>query len=515
MTNSPTLEKAPYQIVEPEAAGGIPWMVGTKILLLGVYFAISVITVRGLGADSYGVFSLCRNIAEYLVVICALGMNAALLRFIPELVMQRNRAGLRRLLWKAAALQGGMVVLATLALYAATPLFDRSFKTAFGFALVLTGLVVGGQIAKDYLNDTFTALFRMRTVTVLSAGQALLWAGLLAAGMAWRPSVSVALLAQWVSMTVAAIVAAWLLVRCLRRLDWRSPPQGIGRRRTLSLALPTMLNTSLRMLMMKYTEVFFLGAFFTPAVVGIYDLGYSTPQVVMSLIPAALQTLFTATFARAYSHDPDCLPRLIRAVYKMLLLVLVPLAAFGCVFSPRAIVLLYGEAMSAAGPIASAFCVLNLLPLVSIPLSMAIVAREKVLKMLPYMILQVLVNLLLDYLLIRRWGCAGAVAAVALTFILTIPWRLRAVRQILGTIPFPTGFLIRIALASALAAGALSFTAPWLNLPLLAVAVAVYGVLWLGLVRAARLIRPDDLEDLRLFGTPAMNRAAGWLAGMK
>jgi len=135
--------------------------------------------------------------------------------------------------------------------------------------------------------------------------------------------------------------------------------------------------------------------------------------------------------------------------------------------------------------------------------------------MLPYMVMQVGVNLLLDWLLIPRWGCAGAVAAVALTFFLTIPWRLRAVRNILGGIHFPTGFLARIALVSALVAGLLSFTAPWLNLPLMAVVVAVYGVAWLGLVRAARLIHADDLEDLRLFSTPAMNRAVTWLAGRK
>lgn len=438
------------------AVAGIPWMVATKAVLFFVYFGISIVAVRKLGKEQYGVFSLCRNVSEYLVILCALGLNAAILRFVPELGINRNLAGIKRLLWKSALLQIVAVGVATAGLWLLTPLFSRWFRVPFGYLLIMSGLLTAAQLSKDYLNDTFTSLFRSRLVSILSFGQALLWFGLLWAGLTWRPTVGMALGAQIVSIGLVSLTGIVLLLAYLRSLKWRSPPLGIGRERTLRLSSATLFNSMFRMLMLKYTEVFFLGVYFTPAVVGVYDLGYSMPFVAMTLIPSALQTLFTSAFAEAYSRDANCLGRLITAVYKMLILLILPMAAFGFFFSPHAVVLLYGETMRSSGWIAAVFCLLHALPLISMPLSMAITAREKVLNMLPYMVMQVAVNLLLDFLLIPRWGIPGAVAAVALTFIVTIPIRLRAVRQILGAVYFPAGFCFRIALTVAALAGGLS-----------------------------------------------------------
>lgn len=488
------------------AVAGIPWMVATKAVLFFVYFGISIVAVRKLGKEQYGVFSLCRNVAEYVVVLCALGLNSAILRFVPELVLHRNLAGIKRLLWKSALMQLGAVVTATGVLWLLTPLFSQWFKVPFGYLLVMSGFLTAAQLSKDYLNDTFTSLFRTRLVSILSFSQGLLWLGLLWAGLTWHPTVGMAMGAQILSMGLVSLAGIVLLVVFISGLKWRSPPLGIGRERTLKLSTATMFNAMFRMLMLKYTEVFFLGAYFTPAVVGVYDLGYTMPFVAMTLIPSALQTLFTSAFAEAYARDPDCLGRLIQAVYKMLILLVLPLAAFGLFFAPRAVVLLYGETMRASGWVAAVFCVLHSLPLISMPLSMAITAREKVLNMLPYMIMQVAVNLVLDYLLIPRWGVPGAVAAVALTFIVTIPIRLWAVRQILGAINFPAAFCVRIGGSALVMAGGLFVMMPVLNLPgLLGVAVLYLGAYFLA-VRQLGLIRAADSDDLQLLAIGRMEK---------
>lgn len=504
---------APRATFAAGAVAGMPWMIAIKVVLMFVYFAISILAVRGLGKEQYGVLSLCKNIAEYAVIVCGLGLNAALLRFIPELMLHNNRAGLRRLLWKTAALQMLAAALCVGALYLLTPALGRWFKADLRVVLVIAGLIVMTQLAKNYLNDVFTSLFRTRTVSMLSFAQAVLWTALLAAGLAWRPTVSVALVAQILSMVVVGAAGVALLVAHVRRMTGRSPPLGIGRGRTLKLSMPTMMNNVLRMLMLQYTEIFFLGYYFTPAVVGIYDLGYSTPFVAMTLIPASLQTLFTSAFAEAYARDRDCLPALIRSVYKMLILIVLPLAAFGAFFASRAIVVLYGAEMAAAGPIAAAFCLLHALPLISMPLSMAITARERVLSMLPYMVGQVLLNLLLDWLLIPRWGIHGAVGAVALTFLLTIPLRLNAVRAILGTIAFPLPFCLRIGAVSVVLAGLLGLSASHLNLAGLGAAAVLFLALYAASIRGLRLLNADDMEDLNRLATAKLARGLRWFAG--
>jgi O-antigen/teichoic acid export membrane protein len=496
-----------------ESVDGVPWMILNKVLMLFVYMGLSILTVRLLGPQEYGRFSLIRNITDYLVVICALGLDVALLRFIPELTAHRNRAGLIRLLVRTLALQQAAALLALAALLVMKPWLDRWFHMDFRGLLVPAGLLLAATVLKDSLNNAFTALFRSRTVAVLSLVNGVLWLGCLIGVLNWRPEAALALAAQTAALLLVYGVSLVMLSRLVRGLPWRSPSQGIGRHRTLKLSLPTMLNTSLRMLMMKYTEVFFLGAYFTPAIVGYYDLGYSTPQLVLTLIPAALQTLFTSAFAQAYTRDPDCLGRLIDSVYKLTILIVTPLAAFGLFFAPRGIVLLYGEAMAPAGPIAAAFCILHVLPLISTPLSMAITVKEKVLQMLPYMLLQVGVNLLLDWLLIPRYGMGGAVAAVAGTFVLTIPWRLRAVRSILGAINFPTGFFVRHVLVSVVLAAALSPLAPRLNVVTLGLVGGAYLAVYPVLIRFLRLVRPGDVADLRALGNSRVNRVLDLLTG--
>jgi len=123
------------------------------------------------------------------------------------------------------------------------------------------------------------------------------------------------------------------------------------------------------------------------------------------------------------------------------------------------------------------------------------------------------INLLLDWALIPRFGMYGAVVAVGGTFVLTIPWRLRAVRSILGGIHFPVAFFIRQVAVTGVFAAALSPLAPHLTiftLPLLGLAyLACYPVL----IRLLHLVRPADVADLRALNMSRVNRLLNVLMG--
>jgi len=506
-------EAEPPVYFSREAVSGVPWMVANKAAMLFVYMGLSVLTVRLLGPAEYGRFVLARSVMEFLAIICALGLDVAILRFVPELVATRNKAGLRRFLLRVLALQQAAAALALVALILARPILERMFSLDLAGMLLPAGVLLAATIFKDAMNNAFTALFRARIVAVLSFLNGVLWIGLLLWFLRRFPNAATALSVQSASLLLVYGAGLILLARIVRAFRWRSPPSGIGRQRTLKLSLSVMLNTLLRMMMLKYTEVFFLGIFFTPVIVGYYDLGYSTPMMVLTLVPAALQTLLTSAFTQAYARDPQCLGRLIDSVYKLTILIVLPLAAFGVFFASRGIVLLYGQGMAPAGPVAAAFCVLHVLPLISTPLSMAITVKEEVLRMLPYMLLQVGLNLLLDWVLIPSFGIPGAIGAVAGTFLLTIPWRLRAVRNILGGIHFPTAFFVRHLLVSGALAAVLSPLARHLNLWMLAVLGGVYLVFYLFVIRLLRLVRSSDVADLRALDMARVNRALDLLVG--
>jgi O-antigen/teichoic acid export membrane protein len=492
----------------------VPWILGSKVLLFFAYFGISVLIVRGLGKEQYGVFALCKNFADILMILCGLGMNAVILRFVPELIVNRNRAGLLRVLWKTAAIQLALSILAVAVLTPMTPLFDGWFEVSFGPLLFLTAVSVGFVLAKSWYNDVLTSLFLGRWVAVFSMVQGVSWA-LLLGWLVWSGGATVfsVIVVEIVSIVLAGVLAIGVLIRYLRSLNWKSPLQGIGRSRALNMGLATWGGSIGRAFMMKYSETFFLGLYFGPAAVAIYDLGFSSTMLVITFIPMALQTIFSSGLAEAFVKDPSCLPRLVSTLYKVLILFAVPIAAFGVFFSPTAVVLFYGPEMAGAGWVAASFCAIHLLPLIAIPLSMAIGALEKVEEFLPLLYFRVAVNLVLDWLLIPRFEIAGALAAVVLTFVLTFPLRLGLIRSLLGGFHFPVIFFLRFLVVCPFLAGAVWWLIPHENLLGLFLAAAVYGVLFFLVLRLASLLQRKDVQEFRSLDFPKLNRLLDLLAG--
>jgi len=496
--------------------GAVPWILGSKVVLFFAYFGISILIVRGLGKEEYGVFALCKNIVDVAVILCGLGMNSAILRFVPELVVKQNRAGLIRILWKSAALQFVASAVSVAVLTPMTPLFDRWFGVSFGPLIFLSALSVGFLLAKSWYNDVLTSLFYGKWVAMLSLLQGLLWAGLLGwlVGRGGADVFSI-LLVEILSIGVAGILAATILIRQVRSLKWKSPPQGIGQGRVWNLGLAVWGGSIGRAFMMKYTETFFLGFYFGPSVVALYDLGYSSTMLVITFIPMALQTIFSSGLSEAYVKDPDCLPLLVGALYKILILLSVPVAAFGVFYAPRAVVLFYGQDMAGAGWVAAVFCGVHLLPMIAIPFSMAIGAKEKVKEFLPLLYLRVGVNLVLDWVLIPRFAIAGALAAVILTFVLTFPFRLRLIRSVLGGFHFPRAFFLKFLIVCPLVAGAVHLLLPGATIPGLLGAAAVYFSVFFLLLRFARLLQHRDVEELRQLQFAKLNLLLNLLVGKK
>lgn len=501
-----------------EAVSGIPWMVASKAVLFFVYFAISVLVVRLLGSTAYGVYTICMNIAEWAGVFCGLGLTSSLFRFVPELLVQRNAAGLKRLVWKSLALQAAATFAVTLLFILTKPLFNRWFSIDFGNYLVLAGILIGFDLLKENVSAVETSLFRVKNISLLTLARGLLWLGLILTMLRAAPTASSAIWTQIISFALVYIPGAWLMFRYIYSFNWRSPPYGIGRRRTAKYSAAILSNTVVRMMMMKYTEVFFLGLTVTPAVIGAYDLGYSLPPMVIFFIPDSLHMLFTSGFAEAYSRDPNCLGKLIKAYYKMTILFTVPLAVFGFFFAPSAVTMVYGDEMALAGVIASGFCIIHLLSTISTPLSMAIKAKERIMATMPVMILQIVINLVLDWLLIVYFnlGVWGGMGAVAGTFLISAPIRLAVVRKILGGIFFPTGYLLRMTLVLfALAGGMILisnhwnllglFKIRWLNVATLFALGGLYMLLFLVCIRAFRLVKEEDVSDFRSLDIKKLN----------
>jgi O-antigen/teichoic acid export membrane protein len=505
-----------------EAMSGIPWMVLAKVVLFVVYFGISMLIVNGLGRERFGIYSLMVNISSYMLIICGLGLGAALMRYIPELSVRKNRWALGHLLWKSATLQLIAVLAFSMLLLSLDQPLQRLFKAEhvehFRFYLKLACGLTALLLLKDFVGTVFISIFKTRTVAILSVIQGLLWFIVLFAALNVRPTVGAVFFVQMCSVGVVYLFGAVVLFRHIRSLPWENREFGIGKRRTLSFSGTVMFNSILRTVMFKYSEVFFIAAIGGTTLAGIYDLGYSLPYTAVTFIPLALLPIFTSAFAEAYTRDQNCLGLLISSYYKLLMMVSLPVAVLGLFFSPEVYHIIYRGEMDEAGHLASAFCLVLCLPLFSMPLSAAIKAREKMWNMVPLLLLQIVVNLMLDWILIveLRLGVWGGIGAVLGTFVLTIPLRLMVVRRILGGIYFPMRFFIRV-LATLLIEGAAFHWAvhktrllervdgQWANMGLLILIGALYTGVFLVLVRLHRVVRQEDIEDFHALGIERLN----------
>ncbi len=453
------------------------------------------------------------------------------MRYVPELATHKNHRGLIHLLWKSATLQlMATCAVAALLLYFSAPLqrlFNAEHIEYFKLYLMLACGLVGLLLLKAFVATVFTSIFRTRTVALLSMVQGSVWLAALFVWLRSRPEVATVFYVQMLSLGLVYIVGAALLMRHVYKLPWQTLPYGIGKRRALKFSGTAMLSAIIRMVMFKYSEIFFLAAVGGTTMVGMYDLGYSLPFTVVTFIPLALLTLFTAAFAEAYVKDRNCLERLISSYYKLLIMVSLPVAVLGAFFSPVAYHIIYKGEMDEAGKLASVFCIVLLLPLISIPLSMALKAKEKVHSMLPMMLLQIAVNLTLDWLLIvhLRWGVWGGVGAVAGTFLITISPRLLVARDIIGGIYFPIKFFLRIVFALVLEAAAFfwitrqtrlfeRFGSDWLNIGLLFAVGLAYLFVFLLLVRLLRLVRQSDIADFQSLQIHRLNKLLAQLFGV-
>lgn len=514
-----------------EAVQGVPWMVLSKLLLFFVYFSVTILTVNGLGKEQFGIYSLMSNISAYMLMACGLGLGAALTRYVPELASRKNRRGLIHLMWKSATLQIVAICITSVVLLSFSESLQRLFHVEhveyFRFYLKLACGLAGLMLLKDFVSTVFTSVFNTRIVAALSVTQGVIWLLVLWAWLGIKPEVSTVFFVQIFSIGVVYLLGIVLLIRHVIRLPWNTDEFGIGKRRALQFSGTAMLSSILRMVMFKYSEVFFLAAVGGATLAGVYDLGYSLPYTMVTFIPLALLPLFTAAFAEAYVKDNSCLDRLISSFYKLLIGVSLPVAILGAFFSPIAYHVLYRGEMDEAGKLAAAFCLVLLLPLVSIPLSMALKAKEQVHSMFPMMMFQIAVNIFLDWLLIVNQGMGvwGGIYAVLGTFLLTIVPRMMVVRRVIGGIYFPVAFLFRIGTVLALDAAFFywfamryhlfeQFSQNWINLGLLFGIAVAYIVVFLLLVRVLRLVRKADIADFQALEITRLNKLMSIMLGV-
>lgn len=474
-------------------AGGSAIVMAGGIGERGLRFVINWMLARFLGPTAFGIYSFVQTAVATLVSLSALGTDGGIVFFGAR---YRKQGELDRL--KGTLLSCLAVGTVTGALFSAGLWWvGRSWDVApdkadavaalsIGAVSVFLGTVlavlVGGLVAaKDMRGQAIVAQLGLPALTLVTAGGALMLglgvdAALWALALAYGGSVVLGLLLFWrrfgALLTDRAIAARTELPALLRY----SIPQSLAR---------SLYQANLRV------DILMLTALASLSEVGIYKIATMIAQLGAMPVMASTTMFGPVVSELVYGRELERLDRLLRVVTRWLVIISAP--AYIVLLLLPDVVLLVFDAEYAAGGRALAILMLGQAVYVACAPSGALVTMGG------YAgtnfingVVSVGVNVLLNALLIPRFGLEGAAMASAVAIVTWSVLRVIEARLLLQCFAFDRRVLVAIAVA--VAAGGTAFLLGQDQGLVLRVALAGVAVLvFLGAVALGGRTEADQL----------------------
>ena len=470
------------------------WSVIAKSARFSTGVAANILIVRSLGPSDWGVYSIIKTILAFVSTIIMLGAGNALLKYLPYARVKGGAkhllARLRRLILIQISVWFILLLLAYFGGHLLESLMTGRFEQlgyylafAVGFVIfevflaLVTSFVQSMYETKKYAVVTAISNIGYIVLLILFLKYGLGIIGVLLSGAIVNISISLLLLPQMRDM--------------VDEME-EGEEEGPDLASILRFSLPFVITGILNLIVWRHSEVLFLGIFHGEEAAGFFGLAYHVPQLMLEFIPLTIWPIVMAGISETYTKDSGRLPEAIALYYRLLYVLVIPVAAMGFAFARPLVPFIYGEGMLPAALFAQLFFVVFSYSFLYTPLSMALYVMEKSwVNMLIFSILAV-VNVGLDLVLIPRYGLWGAFVPVALVMVLSVGVFYMVTKRMKSGIYVPVPFIARC-YAAALPTAALAVTASRWNRPEQLLPQIVAGiVLLVAGFRMMRVIGPEE-----------------------
>jgi O-antigen/teichoic acid export membrane protein len=500
----------------------VVWNFLGKGFVLVVRFAESVILVRLLGREEYGLYGSLINLEAILVLVISLGFENALSRFVPQFRAEGDTGKIRSLLGKVFKVRTLLLIPAAAALLAGGGYISTTFyhgllppgllKAVF----VLVAIVSFHSLFRTVL-DSFFHVKLISIVDALTQGAYILTAlALLGAGYGLAGVFTALILAQG-----AAAAVLWSRFgRALREL----PAAGTGssdvrRRRVIAYSGSLYLFGILLYVLGKGLDVLLIGVLLGDlSQVAWYMIAFNLAYYSLSVMDIAVSANFIVSLIveANTAGNRGLLRKIFTGLFEFIYVYALPVAVGGLILAGDVVGFLYGEENRGAASMMVMFIGAMTVSKLSSVTSYFLVVLDKEKTLVTARLVFGAINLALALYLIPRYGAAGAVAATSVVMVGITAFEAWLVGRILSPRYSPS-FIAKSVAAAALMAAVVWPAHHWWNAgPALEVPVLVAAgaaVYLLGI----RVLRPfsPEVSDL-LTGTnyPFRSVALG-LLGLK
>lgn len=485
--SAPTAENSSVASVVRRVARSGVWSTIGYVVSGGSGFAVAVIAGRALGPSGFGTFSYYFWATRLAATILAVGIPALLSRFISESLGRSNLGRARGVL--RASMRANLVLMPVAAGVIAVFVLWRERSASLAAVLALsTAVTLLALQLEGFLSGLRQFRILARVAALGGAAQVGLVLLALATNMGWR--------GYMVMLGAASMVpagASWIASRRATR-GWPVEPlprAELGRMARFAgiMCIVTLANE----IVWGRPELFFLQHFRGSAHVGLYSAGLRLSAVIVILPALATRVLLPEfSWLRGGGREVE-MQAAYRAVCRYVAAIGVPLAVGGAAVADLLIRALYGPGYEGAATGAAILLAGSLAGGILGTVSAAVFAgpRARIVAQVGAFI--VALNLVLDVVLISRFGIVGAAAATAVSQVIGASIGLWYSIARLG-LPYPGADALRLIACALVSAGAARIAAlPFGGVPALAAAVAAGAVVYIGLVLALRIVTTGEV----------------------
>jgi O-antigen/teichoic acid export membrane protein len=477
-----------------------------------VGYLFRVYLARALGAEALGIYALGMTIVGFFGVFNTLGLPQSAVRFVAMYRATGKTEQLRGflgggflILLTSNLLLGGLVLLVGpwlavrfyhtpaimpfLSLFALIMLFGV-LNTFLGQALVGYKEVARRTLISDFIGAPLMMVFTLALVA-LGAG---LW------GYIFAQVLSSA------AVLVLLFVMVWRLTPGMAQLFSGSFPRLHKEEISFSAI---MLGMAFLAFLTSQTDRVLIGFYLNAREVGIYAMA----AALVTFVPVILQSInqiFSPTIAELHSRgEHELLGRIFQTLTKWIIGLTAPLAAVMMLFA-RPLMRIFGPEFEIGWPILIIGTLGQLVNCGVGSVGYLLLMSGNQRRLFRVQAVTACVMVLLNLVLIPRWGITGAAVAAALATVLANAWNLKQVHSALGLFPYNRSYL-RLALPVAASGGVLlplraSFAIAWPDWVVIAVGLVVAYLVFGGLALMFGL----DADD-RLVAQAIWSRMKGML----
>jgi PST family polysaccharide transporter len=384
----------------------IGWLFFDKILRMGVGLIVGVWVARYLGPEQFGLFNFASAFVGMFGAVAGLGLQGVVVR---DLV--REHSSKEEILGSAAALQlvGGFVayclILATIFWLRPDDALAKTIVAILGSMMLFKASEVAVCWFESQVLSKFTVWVQNGAFLVFASIKVLLI-------LTGAPLVAFA----WVTMAEGVAVALMMLIVLgVRGPRARQLRMKVARVKTLFVdSWPLLLSGMAVMIYMRIDQVM-LGQMVSDESVGIYSAAVRISEVWYFIPMTIVASVFPSIIEAKVCSEAQYYQRLQR-LYDIMVLFSVSIALPMTFLSSAIVVQLFGKAYIESGPILAILIWASVFVFLGVASGKWFLTENRQILSFQRTALGMIVNVILNLLLIPRFGAVGAAIATVVSY---------------------------------------------------------------------------------------------------